>query len=152
MEVLRNKNTKLEDSNLGFDEKLDNISIKGSSLLGKNIDHLELFTKDNDFNDDFVIIQIQLTRATLKEASKFKDLLEETISNDDKSIIVDMNNCEFVDSSFLGVLVGGLKRIGRMGKHFYIVHDSTQKLPIFSATGLDKIFKVFRTVDEAIGS
>lgn len=151
MEVFNNKKDKLEDLKLNIDDKLDNVSIEGSSLLGHNIEHLDLFSTDKDTYEKFVVIGIQLNRATLKEASKFKEILEDTISNDEKSIIIDMNNCEFVDSSFIGVLVGGLKRIGRMGKKFYIVHDSTHKLPIFSATGLNKIFKVFNRVEDAVG-
>jgi anti-anti-sigma regulatory factor len=50
------------------------------------------------------------------------------------------------------VLVGGLKRMKAMGMKLLIVFDSSERLPIFSATGLDKVFTVYRNLEDAINS
>lgn len=146
--------------NRNFQTEVDNqeseqskrFSIKGSKLLGDVLESSNFFEKDLSTSDEFVIIKIRFERATLREASSFKEFLERAISEYGKSIIVDLNECEFIDSSFFGVLVGGVKRLKPMGLKFYLVYDNNNRLPIFSATGLEKIFNVFNSVQEALNN
>lgn len=136
-----------------FEEKLKNkFKISGSSLLGEEINFSNFFEKDNSVSPMFTVIKVRFDRATLREASSFKKFMEQTIAEDGRNIIVDLNDCEFIDSSFFGVLVAGVKRLKAMNKSYYLVYDSKNRLPIFSATGLDKVFKVFPTIDEAINA
>ncbi|MFZ1289838.1 MAG: STAS domain-containing protein [Melioribacteraceae bacterium] len=133
-----------------FQNRLKNrFIIEGSSLLGNKQEFSNFFEKDSKSSQEFTIIKILFERATLREASSFKSFLDKTIAEDNKSIIVDLNECEFVDSSFFGVLVAGVKRTKAMGKKFYLVYNNQNRLPIFSATGLDKVFKVFNSISEA---
>jgi anti-sigma B factor antagonist len=151
MSELKTKSENGSQISSRFEERLKNrLSIEGKSIVGSQIEHSNLFEKNNSKSDLFSILSIKFERATLREASGFKKFMEKAIAEDDRSIIVDLNSCEFVDSSFFGVLVGGVKRLRTMNKKFLLVYDSQDKLPIFSATGLDKVFKVYSTVDEAI--
>lgn len=146
--------TKKESSNQftnRFEERLKNrFVVEGSSLLGKDMEHSNLFEVDNSTSEEYSIIKIKFERATLREASSFKKFMEKTVSESGRSLVVDLNDCEFVDSSFFGVLVSGVKRLKAMEKKFHLIYDSQNRLPIFSATGLDKVFKVFGSVKEAI--
>lgn len=63
-------------------------------------------------------------------------------------IVVDLANVEFMDSSGLGVLVGGLRRVKEGGGEIALV-CSKPVLRVLSITGLDKIFKVSSSVEEA---
>jgi len=128
----------------------NNFSIKGSSLLGDLEHKTNMFKKDLSLSKDFVVIEIDFKRATLREASNFKSYIEKVIQQEEKNIIVNLNKCEFIDSSFFGVLVATFKRLKAMQKDFYLVYSDNHQLPIFSATGLDKIFSVFNSVEEAI--
>jgi len=142
----KNENNSLDQ----FQNRLKNrFIIEGSSLLGNKLEFSNFFEKDSKSSFEFTIVKILFERATLREASSFKSFLDKTIAEDNKSIIVDLNVCEFVDSSFFGVLVAGVKRTKAMGKKFYIVYNNQNRLPIFSATGLDKVFKVFNSISEA---
>ncbi|MBI1932151.1 MAG: STAS domain-containing protein [Ignavibacteriales bacterium] len=142
----KNENNSLDQ----FQNRLKNrFIIEGSSLLGNKLEFSNFFEKDSKSSFEFTIVKILFERATLREASSFKSFLDKTIAEDNKSIIVDLNICEFVDSSFFGVLVAGVKRTKAMGKKFYIVYNNQNRLPIFSATGLDKVFKVFNSISEA---
>ena len=142
----KNENNSLDQ----FQNRLKNrFIIEGSSLLGNKLEFSNFFEKDSKSAFEFTIVKILFERATLREASSFKSFLDKTIAEDNKSIIVDLNICEFVDSSFFGVLVAGVKRTKAMGKKFYIVYNNQNRLPIFSATGLDKVFKVFNSISEA---
>jgi anti-sigma B factor antagonist len=134
-----------------FEERLRNrFTIEDSSVLGNQMKYSNLFEKDNESSSDYTILKINFERATLREASSFKKFMEKVIAEDGKSLVVNLNECEFVDSSFFGVLVGGVKRMKAMDKKFYLIYDSHNRLPIFSATGLDKVFKVYSSVEEAI--
>lgn len=136
-----------------FEERLKNrFAVEGNSLLGKTSVHSNLFEKDNTISNYYTVLKIKFDRATLREATTFKQFMEKSIAEDERNIIVDLNQCEFVDSSFFGVLVAGVKRMSAMNKKFLIAYDSQNRLPIFSATGLDKVFKVYPTVEEAINS
>jgi len=151
MEGLKSKKDNSEHSANRFQERLqDRFSIESSSLLGKNMEHSNLFEKDNTLSPEFSILKIKFERATLREASSFKKYMENAIAEDGRNIIVDLNECEFVDSSFFGVLVSGIKRLKTMDQKFFIVYDSQNRLPIFSATGLDKVFQVYTTSEEAV--
>lgn len=144
-----NKETQMEKNNSDSNQ-LKSFSIKGSKLLGDVFESSNFFEKDLSISDEFVIIKIRFERATLREASSFKEFLESSISEYGKSLIIDLNECEFIDSSFFGVLVGGVKRLKSMGLKFYLVYDNQNRLPIFSVTGLEKIFSVFNSIQEAI--
>ena len=151
MAELKTKSENASHTSSRFEERLKSrLSIEGNSIAGSQIDFSNLFEKDNSKSDWFSILTVKFERATLREASGFKKFMENSIADDGRSIIVDLNSCEFVDSSFFGVLVAGVKRLKVMNKKFLLVYDSQDKLPIFSATGLDKVFQVYPTIEKAI--
>jgi anti-sigma B factor antagonist len=66
-------------------------------------------------------------------------------------IVIDMTGVDFLDSTGLGVLVEGLKRVhGREGM-LSIVATQEKILKIFDITGLNKAFAIHGSVHEAIG-
>jgi anti-anti-sigma factor len=147
---------KSESSNVKidrFEERLKNrFAVEGNSLLGNKVEFSNLFEKDNSASESFSVLKIKFERATLREASSFKKFMETAIAEDGRSLVVDLNDCEFVDSSFFGVLVAGVKRMRAMDKKFYLVYNSDNRLPIFSVTGLDKVFTVYSSLKEALNS
>ncbi len=124
-------------------------TITGSSLLGEMETISNFFVKDSTTYSNFVVVTVDFERATLRESNSFKKFLEKIIAEEEKGIIVNLNKCEFIDSSFFGVLVSVLKRLKTMDRKFFLIYDSRNQLPIFSATGLNKVFTVFNTVEEA---
>lgn len=64
-------------------------------------------------------------------------------------IVVDLEGVTFIDSSGLGVLVSGLRRVKERGGSMRVVCTRDQVLKIFRITGLDKVFPVFASVEEA---
>ena len=67
-------------------------------------------------------------------------------------LIVDMEGVEFLDSTGLGVLVGGLKRVRAHDGSLDLVCTQERILKIFRITGLTKVFGIHNTVDEAIAA
>ena len=64
-------------------------------------------------------------------------------------MIVDLDQVGFIDSSGLGVLVGALRRLREQGGEMHVVCTVEQILKIFRITGLDKVFPIFATMDQA---
>jgi anti-sigma B factor antagonist len=65
-------------------------------------------------------------------------------------IIVDTTKVEYLDSTGLGVLIGGLKRARERDGDLRLICDSPRILRIFEITGLTKIFDIHRSEAEAI--
>ena len=66
--------------------------------------------------------------------------------------LVNMEKVEFLDSTGLGVLVGGLKRVRAHDGSLDLVCTQERILKIFRITGLTKVFGIHDTVDEAIAA
>jgi anti-sigma B factor antagonist len=68
-------------------------------------------------------------------------------------VIVDMDQTTFVDSSILGVLVGGLRRARERNAAFGLVlgeHAHPAIRRIFELTGLHDVFPIFASRSEAL--
>ncbi len=101
---------------------------------------------------DVLIARILNKRATVEFAGKFKeDLLKQIDENSDK-VIVNLSQCEFVDSSFLGALVAGLKKTTMKGGDLKIVGLRPPVKAMFELTRLYRIFDIFEGEEEAVNS
>lgn len=81
-------------------------------------------------------------------APKLKSRILNLIDNQKYNLIIDLNGVDFMDSSGLGVLVGGLKRVGPHQGAITLVLNRPNILKIFKITGLDKVFKIYGNVEE----
>jgi len=82
-------------------------------------------------------------------APKLREQLVELVQNGSYHLIVDMEQVEFLDSTGLGVLVGGLKRVRAHDGSLRLVCTQERILKIFRITGLTKVFPIHDTVEEA---
>ena len=80
---------------------------------------------------------------------RLKQELIEVVGSGCVHIVVDLENLSFIDSSGLGVLVSGLRRVKEKGGTMRLVCTKDSILKIFRITGLDKVFALFTTVEEA---
>ena len=67
-------------------------------------------------------------------------------------LVIDLTTLEFLDSTGLGVLVGGLKRVRAHDGSLQLVCTQERILKIFRITGLTKVFPIHSSVDEAVAS
>jgi len=101
---------------------------------------------------DIVIVHVYLTRATLAKAVQFKDFVNEMIQTGTNKIIIDLSICEYIDSTFLGALVALLKKVNTMNGDLRLVYNKEMPSLVFVLTRMDKVFKVFPVLDEALES
>jgi anti-sigma B factor antagonist len=85
-------------------------------------------------------------------APKLREQIVALVDEGQYHLVIDMSGVEFLDSTGLGVLVGGLKRVRAHDGSLSLVCDEERILKIFRITGLTKVFPIFATVDEAVGT
>ena len=88
----------------------------------------------------------------LYTAPEFKQQLLEVIGKGGKEVVVDLTETTFIDSTTLGVLVGGVKRLRPNGGQLSLVCSDRNITKIFEITGLNKVFPIYESRDEAVGS
>jgi anti-sigma B factor antagonist len=83
-------------------------------------------------------------------APEFKEVLVNGIEGGAKRVIVDLSGVTFIDSTALGVLVSGAKRVRPRNGNLDIVCTDENIIRIFEITGLDRIFGIFPSRGEAL--
>jgi anti-sigma B factor antagonist len=85
-------------------------------------------------------------------APMLREHLDEHISAGRTDLVVDLGGVTFMASTGLGVLVGRLKLVRAANGTLRLACSSDRILSVFSITGLDKVFQIFPSVDEALAA
>ena len=83
-------------------------------------------------------------------APKLREQIVQLVEEGRYHLVVDMEDVEFLDSTGLGVLVGGLKRVRAHDGSLRLVCTQERILKIFRITGLTKVFPIHSSVAEAV--
>ena len=106
---------------------------------------------DHHSKDGIEIVDVE-GEIDVYTAPKLKERLISLADSGSYQLIVDMESVEFLDSTGLGVLVGGLKRVRNHEGWIDLVCTQSRILRIFRITGLSKVFNIYETVADATGS
>ena len=88
----------------------------------------------------------------LYTAPEFKERMVALIEDGKKRIVVDLSAATFIDSTTLGVLVGGVKRLRPTGGTLALVCTDQNITKIFEITGLDRVFPIHASRDDALAA
>jgi anti-sigma B factor antagonist len=105
--------------------------------------------KTEQLGDDSYVISLA-GEVDLYTAPDFKQQLLEVIAQGGKNVIVDFTDTTFIDSTTLGVLVGGVKRLRSNDGQLALVCNDRNITKIFEITGLDRVFTIYPTRSEAV--
>ena len=83
-------------------------------------------------------------------SARFREAMVDLIETGAANLIVSMMKVEYIDSSGLGALVGGLKRSTEKGGKILIVCDNPQIRKVFEITGLEKVFPLYDVEADAL--
>ncbi len=83
-------------------------------------------------------------------APKLRDKIAELVAAGRYRLVIDMQAVEFLDSTGLGVLVGGLKRVRAHEGTLELVCHQDRLLKIFRITGLAKVFVIHDSPEAAL--
>jgi anti-sigma B factor antagonist len=85
-------------------------------------------------------------------APELKQKLTDAIESGKNRIVVDLSDTTFLDSTALGVLIGAVKRLRSREGALVIVNVDQNIAKTFEITGLDQIFTILSTRDDAIAA
>ena len=78
-----------------------------------------------------------------------RDAIAEILDHDDPKVVVDLDGVPFMDSSGLGALMGGVRRLREAGGDLAIACTKEQHLKLFTITGFGEGVSIAPTVEEA---
>jgi anti-sigma B factor antagonist len=88
----------------------------------------------------------------LYTAPRFKDDLVALVDAGVVDIVIDLSQVTFIDSTALGVIIGGVKRLHERDGRLALVASSRPVVRILDITGLDRVLTVFDTREAALAA
>lgn len=95
---------------------------------------------------------ITAEEAGLNNADEFRLALLALVDGGTKNIVLSFENVTYIDSSFLGSLVVGLKHAIAKGAEIYLVHLRDDIYDLLCLIRMNKVFKIYRTAEQAIAT
>ncbi|GIL35253.1 STAS domain-containing protein [Phycicoccus sp. DTK01] len=102
-------------------------------------------------HDDVSVVTVE-GEVDVYTAAQLRQTLDQEIADGHTRLVVDLDAVSFLDSTGLGVLVGRLKTVRNSSGWLRIVCTSDRILRVFRITGLDKVFGIHGTLDDALAA
>lgn len=85
-------------------------------------------------------------------APKLKERIAKLVEGDSTKFIIDFEEVTHINSLAMGILRGKLKLVKEMGGDIKLVKLNEHIKTIFEMIGLDEIFEIYETEDEAVAN
>ncbi|MDQ4004677.1 MAG: STAS domain-containing protein [Actinomycetota bacterium] len=100
---------------------------------------------------DWTVLSVK-GEVDLYTAPRLKERLTDLIGAGQTRVAVELHGVEFMDSTGLGVLIGALKRCKETGGTLALIAPREPVVKVLAITGLDKVFPIHGSVDDATAS
>ncbi|WP_071795275.1 STAS domain-containing protein [Natronohydrobacter thiooxidans] len=98
---------------------------------------------------EFLVIEISTARLEASNAPDLRALLIGKIDAGADQILLDLKDVKFMDSSALGALIGGIKKMGPLGT-LALTGPKGAVQQLLKLTRMDKVFPIYASVPAAI--
>jgi anti-sigma B factor antagonist len=112
---------------------------------------IEFEIHDRPVDEDAHVVAVT-GEIDLFTAPEFKQRVSAPIEAGRTRLIVDLSGTTFIDSSSLGVLIGAHRRLKRRNGSLTVVCENEAIVKTFRITGLDGVFTLVPTLDEALAN
>ena len=102
-------------------------------------------------SEDVAVVELE-GEVDIYSSPQFKEALSRGIDEGATRIVVDLAKVTFIDSTALGVVVGGVKGMRARGGTLDIVCRDENIRRIFEITGLDRILGMYQSREEALAA
>ena len=99
-----------------------------------------------------VVIELKGNVMGGEDTKEFNDLLHKLIDEGKKNIVVDLSDVKFMNSSGLGMMIGGLTTMKKAGGSLKLARVTDKIESLLIITKLITIFEFYDNVDDAIKS
>lgn len=83
-------------------------------------------------------------------APKLRERLVQAVDQGNYRIVVDLQGVSFMDSTGIGTLVGGLKRVKEHEGTLALVCTQRPVLRVLTITGLTNVFPIYDSLEQAL--
>ena len=84
------------------------------------------------------------------DATSLNDQLHKLIDDNKKKVVVDLDEVKFINSSGLGMLIGGLTTLRNSGGEMKLARASKKIEDLLKMTKLSTVFDIHKTVNDAV--
>jgi anti-sigma B factor antagonist len=102
-----------------------------------------------EIGDAIVVIGLK-GEVDLYTCPELKQELLRVINDGATTIVVDLTETTFIDSTGLGVLIRGVERLKTEGGRLAVVCVDPNMVKVFEVTGLNRVFSISSSQEEAL--
>ena len=99
--------------------------------------------------ENLQVVSVLNNRIDAAVAIEFKDAMRASTDGGSETVVLDLSQVQFIDSSGLGALVASMKHMGASRKLALAGLTPTVE-KVFRLTRMDSVFSVFATLDGAL--
>jgi anti-sigma B factor antagonist len=85
-------------------------------------------------------------------APQLRTAIMEEVDQGTKHLLINLKRVGYMDSTGLGILIGGVKRLRESGGALLLIGPTPRIARIFEITGLNTIFNVYASEEEALAA
>jgi anti-sigma B factor antagonist len=111
---------------------------------------VEFAIEQRKVDNDTCIVSVE-GEVDLFTAPEFRQRVFAPVGRAVRRLIVDLSDTTFIDSAGLGVLIEAHRRLTPRGGTMIVVCDHDAIVKTFRITGLDGVFTLASSVDDAVG-
>jgi anti-sigma B factor antagonist len=104
---------------------------------------------DTDLAQGAAVVRVD-TRLTMVNAAELRSAVDQALDAGRTTVVVDLAGCEFMDSSGLGAIIGGLKVARQAGGDLRIARLTPQVRTVLELTNLDRVLRPHESVEAAL--
>lgn len=112
----------------------------------------DMFSVSSERLDDDLGVVVLSGEVDIFTAPQFKECLLDLLDDGVRRLVVDLSDVSFIDSTALGVLIGGVRRVHGAGGAMTIVVTTRPVERVLNVTGLDRVFSLHATREEALAA
>jgi anti-sigma B factor antagonist len=86
------------------------------------------------------------------DATNLNDQLHALIDGNKKKVVIDLEDVKFINSSGLGMLIGGLTTLRNSGGEMKLARASKKIEDLLKMTKLSTVFDIYKTVNDAVAA
>jgi len=102
--------------------------------------------------DDIAVVKIDILIATHRDAKPLWDELESRLIFKWKKLIIDLSPCNYIDSTFIGMIVKIFRKISEANGQMVLVFPNINTIESFNVLGITKIVRSYNSLAEALHS
>lgn len=107
---------------------------------------------DEKASGDIIVLQLSGKIMGGPDASLLNDKLHELIEAGKTKVVVDLGSVDWMNSSGLGILIGGLTTMRNSGGDLKLANITDRIQSLLMITKLLTVFETFETIEEATGT